>query len=173
MFPLKELRKYECCGCYSLKVFSQPKNTMWDMFLSPQYWKEERKKCNPQTFRNFELLSFETQKNIKGLMGSVGCLFGNSSTFVCSNPIVIDEQKRQHGNIFNCLVRWRELHKNWILEMKRSKRPFIILPFDKRNAPKPTLQLRFFCVWKKCCILDEANFKIMKTKEKSVFWYHV
>ena len=55
------------------------------------------------------------------------------------------EQKRQHGSTYLIfLVRWKELHKNWILEMKRNKRPFIILPFDKTNAPKPTLQTPSF-----------------------------
>ena len=57
------------------KCFLKPNNTIWGMFLSPQYWKKKGKKCNPQKFRNFELLSFETQKNIKGLMRSVGYLF--------------------------------------------------------------------------------------------------
>ena len=70
----------------------------------------------------------------------------NNSTFVCSNPIIIDEKKKQHGSIcLIFLVRRREL-QNWILGMKTNKRPFTIWQEKRSEA---NIIVTFFFLWKK------------------------
>ena len=60
--------------------------------------RKKGKKCNPQKFRNFELLSFETQKNIKGLMRSVGYLF-RTVVLLFVQILSLSTSKKDHTEI--------------------------------------------------------------------------